>query len=150
MLVHLKHHRHPLPGREFLRTEHLPHRLTEHLGRRTRYRSQASSLQPHQHLIKGQPVVLGEIKQLLGRKGMQMQPRCRLLQQTKQAFGIGQLAACHRGGWVESALDAELGGSSLKGLGGFLLQVGFAKPVGAGVASIAAEGAEAAVLDAVV
>jgi hypothetical protein len=94
--------------------------------------------------------VLGEIKQLLGRKGMQVQPRCCLLQQSKQPFGIGQLTACHRGGWVESALDTELGGSSLKCLGGFLLQVGFAKPVGAGVASIAAEGAKAAVLDAVV
>ena len=81
---------------------------------------------------------------------MQVNARSCPLQYFQQALGIGQLAAIERRGGVEPTLDAELRGSQLLGFRCPRFELGLAEPVGPLVSGIAAKGAEAAVLDAVV
>jgi hypothetical protein len=79
-----------------------------------------------------------------------MHSRCRCRQIAQQLGVIGKSRAIEACGWVQAPLDAQLGGTGSVGFGGALLQAVAAVPVGTLLARIAAEGAEAAVLDAVV
>lgn len=63
---------------------------------------------------------------------------------------IGEGRALQTGSRIQSALDAELGGTGGMGLSGALLEAVAVVPVGTVLAGIAAKGAEAAVLDAVI
>ena len=61
----LEDHRTPLARRDLLGAELAPHLLTEHFSRRTRYRGQARLLQPREHPLQRDPVLLGNEEQLL-------------------------------------------------------------------------------------
>jgi hypothetical protein len=114
--MHFADHGTPLAGREFLRAEAAPDPLAEHLGGRARNRTKAGLLQGCDHLRKGEPVLLRDEQQLLGREGMQMQPWGRITAGRQQPNVVMKGRALEPRLRVQAALQAKLRGPEGLGL----------------------------------